>query len=221
MKANDINFLPDSYRYRVRRSRNRVRILVGAVLLTGCLIAWSFSQRSDIRESREYANTVEQQVLAAQQQASEIGRLRARYISLTRQAGVRTELAQPVRHTQVLAVIAQLLPPSVGLVEVEIKAERPEPQKADEKASSKNKKDEKPPQEFLEVDLRGMAASDEDVNDTLGRLSDHRLFEHVTLSYSRDETRNGLVGREFAISMEIDLKRRYVPKRTEEVADAQ
>lgn len=219
MKANDINFLPESYRYRVRRSRNRVRILVGALLVTGCLVAWWYSQRSDIREAREYAITVEQQLDAAQQQASELGRLRARYISLTRQAGVRTELAQPVQHTQVLAVIAQLLPPSVGLVEIEIAADRPEPPKADQPTDNgKNK--EKLQRELLEVDLRGMAASDEDVNDTLARLSDHPVFENVTLSYSRDETRGSLLGREFAISLQIDLQRRYVPERTEEVADA-
>lgn len=219
MKANDINFPPERDRYRVRRSRNRIRIFVGAVLLTACLMAWWYSQRGEIREAREYANTVEQQLYAAQQQASELGRLRARYASLTRQAGVRTELAQSIRHTQVLAVIAELLPPSVGLVEIEITAERPEPLKADEKPD-KRKDDAKPEREFLEVELRGMAASDEDVNDTLARLSDHPVFQRVTLSYSRDERRDGLVGREFALSMQIDLQRRYVPQRAEEVADA-
>lgn len=221
MKANEIDFLPQSYRFRVRRGRNRVRILVGAILLTGCLMAWWMSERGDIRELRAYAHTVEQELEAAQQQASELGRLRARFMSLTRQAGVRTELAQPVRHTQALAVIAELLPPSVGLVELEILAERPEPLKpGEEPASRDGDAEDRDEEELLEIELRGMAANDEEVNDTLARLTDHPVFADVTLSYSRDKHRDGLIGREFALSMHIDLQRRYVSNHEGEVADA-
>ena len=221
MKANDINFLPPAYREQRQRSRNRVRVIVIAALFTAVLSAWWMSQRGDIAELRDYARYVEAELEAAQQQASEAGRLRATYIKLTRQAGVRAELAQPVRHTQVLAVLADEMPAGVGLIELELVAHRPEPAKpgeGDKPAQSAER--DKPEPEYLDLELRGLAPDDEAVNDAVARLTDHPLFGGVTLAFSRQAEREGVIGREFALGARIDLEQRYVEAPREGVADA-
>lgn len=223
MKADDINFLPDSYREGERRQRYRTRLLVGAMLFTACLFAWGLSQRGSIDEMRRYARTAEAELAEAQREATIRGKLRARFMQLRRQDGVQSQLAQSVRTTQVLTVLAQRLPEGVGLIELEIVAERPEPvAPGEDNEKSKPTREQAKPKirERLELRFEAMAPHDAAVNDTIARLTDSPLFDHVVLTFSREDRRTGLIGRRFAIDAVVDLETRYIDATPKEVAHA-
>jgi len=214
MKADDINFLPASYRERQRRQRHRVRVLVGSMLFTACLFAWAISQRSAIDEMRRYARSAEAEVAEAQQQATVRGKLRAQFLELSRQDGVQSQLAQPVQPTQVLAVLGEILPAGVGLLELEIEAVRPAPPAHDDKAkpaaTSATASTKTPPREHLKIRFEAIAPDDTDVNDTIAQMTEHPLFEQVALAFSREDDRLGIIGRRFALDARIDLEKRYL-----------
>jgi hypothetical protein len=67
--------------------------------------------------------------------------------------------------------------------------------------------------------MTGLAPSDVEVADFVGRLSDSPLFTSVKMGYSRAAQAGKLRARQFSIDLEVPLDREYRPA-GKEVADA-
>ena len=70
---------------------------------------------------------------------------------------------------------------------------------------------------MLTGELRGVAATDDDVAEIVARMQAHTLIEHVSLDFSRSRAVRGRGAREFRISFGINLD---VPYRVVEASQA-
>jgi Tfp pilus assembly protein PilN len=223
----EINFLPDSYLRNQSRQRRIYRQCTLVLLLIIALTGWWLAQYGRTEAVRRYALSLEAEVVAARNQMNELNKLRLEQQQLTHQLNIQRELAQPVSHTQIMAVLAQLLPPSVGLTDVTMAVDQPAPTAvASTHTSSKRKqsKQQTAPRKtpsFVRVDLVGLAPDDLAIANLVGDLSEHPLFEQVTLRYSRSIEFQNLMGREFRIMIAVPLDCQYeITASTEELAHA-
>lgn len=221
---NDVNFLPSSYvRQRARHmSRARQRALIGIAAL--CLVGWWFTQRSHTASLREEAERLEEQARVAQEQQTELVKLRREYSRLAHQVKVQQELAQPVNHTQVLAVLGEVLPSSIAMRELDMKMQRPQPVAADKAdatgkkgGKSKGKAKGKAEKDLIALELVCVAPDDLTVANAIGAVSGHPLFSGVMLRHIKpvEFDQQGKM-REFRMVMNVDLARQFKPARLKE-----
>jgi Tfp pilus assembly protein PilN len=224
---NDINFLPESY-VRGEARRRRIYRQVTLVAILGLSLAgWWLTQHGRTEALRSYAEALEADVRTARDQMSEITKLRQEHEQLKHQVQIQRELAQPVSHTQIVAALGELLPASVGLMQVRMVARRPPPTVAQKATASPSKKQSAktsaPPkaEDALRLELVAVAPDDITVANLVGSLSEHPLFTQVSLRYSRAKEFQGLLGREFHVQLSVPLDRQYeVQSTVEELAHA-
>lgn len=222
---NEINFLPESF-FRQRARRRRIAIESVVVLAAvGVMGLWFHHARVEIDARQRHAAELETRGTQARRQVEQVGRLHADYIALARQLRVKREVALPVGHTQVLATIARLAPPTIAVTELTVQGQRPTPAAkagAEPKAPRAQVKNAAPKPPQLTIDIAGLSPDDATIADLVGRLSEHALFEDVTMDYSRSTIVDGLIARRFRVTMKVPLDRDYrvVAAPTQGVADA-
>jgi Tfp pilus assembly protein PilN len=222
----DIDFLPKSYHEerarRARMYRRWVMILVVAVTLIG----WGIDRHRESAELAWRADALETQARSARQKQSEMTKLREERRSLIYQLKIQRQLDQPVTVTQAVSVLGQLLPDSSGLTRVRVRTHRPSPiplpDPAEKKSRRKPKRKADPDpllaRDYLQIDIYGIAPDDVAVADLVNTMSDHPLFEKVSMNFSRTDERGEMIIRRFHIGAEVPLDRRYLsPTQTAEV----
>ncbi|MCC6682730.1 MAG: hypothetical protein IT445_17655 [Phycisphaeraceae bacterium] len=212
---NQINFLPETFRLQAEIRRRKYRHMLLLVIFAVSLVGWAVVERGRNLGPRDYAAALEAEVKIAREQMSEMVRLRSEQQSLLRQVELQRELSQPIGHTQVIAVLSQILPPSVALTDLEVDTHRPPPQPLEEpgkkkrSSSSKTTTADTPVEDYLQIDLQAVAPDDLTVANVIGDLADHSLFEQVTMKYSRPTQRQGIDARQFRLSMRVRLDRKF------------
>ena len=215
----DIDFLPQTYHeeraHRAQVFKRWVMILLMAVALVG----WGVARQHDSAKLSWRADALETQARVTLVKQSEMDKLRKEKSSLAYQMKIQQQLDQPVAVTQAIAVIGQLLPPSAGLTQVQIQTHRPPPipladpddDKKKKRKSKRKTASEPPAEDFLEIDIYGLAPDDIVVAQIMNVMSDHPIFEKVIMHYSRTDERDGLISSRFHIGAKVPLDRKYVP----------
>ena len=214
MMQQPINFLPESYRQRQRQRRSNARQSVLVVVLAGVLTLWWVFQAGQTGVLRREAQRLESQVRAARQQMSEVVKLRRQYKTLSHRVRVQRLLAQPLRHTEILATLGRLMPESVALMELRVETVRPDadvlkPKDSDEQSDSNDDEKKKPKPHEVRIEIAAMAPDDMAVANMLTALKRHELFNEVVMHYSREGERQGVIGRQCRIGVVVDLDRRF------------
>lgn len=215
----NIDFLPETYHQELARRAQAYKRWVLILLVALVLVGWGIRRQQTSAELAGRAFALEAQAEAMLMKQSEADKLRKEKKSLDYQLNIQQQLDQPVAVTQAVAVIGRLLPTSSGLTEVNITTHRPPPipvadPDADKKKKRKSKRDEAPKpkaDDFLEVNIYGMAPDEITVAQLMNVMSDHPIFEKVTMHYSRTEEDDGLVSSRFHIGAKVPLDRRYLP----------
>lgn len=219
---NHIDFLPPSY-HEQRAGRGLARrrwvlIALTALALTG----WAVARHKQSSELAWRTAALESQAQTTQQKRGEMEKLRAERKALLYQQKVQRQISQPVAVSQAIATLGRQLPDSAGLTSLLVTAHRPPPKPLedpdDKKAKRPAKKkpdaqDEVPP-DYLAIEVQGLAPDDVTVANLVNTMSEHPLFEKVTMNFSRVDTRGDLISRRFQISAEVPLDRRYIPMAT-------
>lgn len=214
----DIDFLPQTYHEERARRAQVFKRWVMILLVALTLVGWGVTRQRDSAKLAWRADALEAQAHATLVKQSEMDKLRKEKTSLAYQMKIQQQLDQPVAVTQAVAVIGQLLPPSAGLTQIKIQTHRPppiplpDPDANKKKRKSKGKDFPEPPAEdFLEIDIYGLAPDDIVVAQIMNVMSDHPIFEKVTMHYSRTDERDGLISSRFHIGAKVPLDRKYVP----------
>jgi len=216
MMQQPINFLPESYRRRQRERVRNARQCVLVVVLGGVLTLWWVFQAGQTGAERREAHRLESQVRAARQQMSEVVKLRREYKTLRHRVRVQRLLAQPLRHTEILATLGRLMPESVALLELEVETVRPDAdvldppeQDATDSGDEQSKTAQRDEPHEVRLQLAAMAPDDMTVANMLTALKRHKLFSEVAMHYSRESERQGVIGRQCRIAVVVDLDRRF------------
>ena len=143
---------------------------------------------------RSRVRSTESQVVAARDKKSAVAKLRSKRKALLRQVRIQKGIAQPISHTQIIAVLGKFLPESVALTNVTMNTTRPPPKKHGTEESSKhangrrsNKEPVKQAQDQILIALTAVVPDNLTVANLIGILSDHPLFHGVRMRYSRTE----------------------------------
>lgn len=212
----DIDFLPQTYHeeraQRARQFRRWIMILLVGITLVG----WGVARQRESAELAWRADGLETQAAATLIKQSEMDKLRQEKTSLDYQIKIQGQLDQPVAVTQAVNVLGRLLPPSAGLTRVQIRTHRPPPIPLldPDEGKKKRKSKAKPqplPENYLEINVYGLAPDEIVVAQLMNVMSDHPIFEKVTMYYSRTEERDGLIASRFHIGAKAPLDRKYVP----------
>ena len=227
-----INFLPGSYRLKTARRHWVARKSALAVILVLCLVCWGFEQRRQTTNLQQRVTGLEAQSQVVRDQQSELNKLREESEFLHNQVVVQRELAQSVSHTQIIAMLGELLPPSVAMLELSMTTKRPPPREEeddDEATSSRQRRvrrsgksqSDEPPPNLIEISFSGLAPDDLTVANVVAGINESPLFVDVQWPYSRPVTHEGVMGRAFELKMTVPLDCDYCPAtESKEVADA-
>lgn len=212
----DVDFLPSTYHEeRVRQARRYQRWVV-IFLFVVTLVGWGIARQQQSAKLAWRADSLESQAYSTRLTQSEMDKLRSEKTSLVYQIKIQKQLDQPVAVTQAVSVLGQLLPEASGLTRVQIQTHRPPPiplEDPDKKKKSNRKTAVKPVpvKDYLEVNVYGIAPDDVAVAQFMNAMSDHPLFEKVTMHFSRTEEREDIISRQFHIGARIPLDRQYLP----------
>lgn len=217
---NTVNFLPASFQ-QDRQRRRRVRRQWALILLTLLAIAGWYVFASGRQSGLELqALSLEKQADAVQALATQAVQLQEHRALLRQKVRVKQELAQPISHTQVIALLGSLLPERATLTSMVIlgrKPNLPDPTAATGRTPTASRAATDP--DNLRVSLSVLATNDLDIAAFLSALGTNPLFENVKLLYTRATEVNQSPMRESRIELGIPLERNYRSK-SQEVAHA-
>lgn len=182
-------------------------VLIGGLVI----VAWNHLARQQIALADRELGIVNQQVQIALAKAQNVSVGTTKQLGQSKQMELYDKLKQPLPTSSVLAAVAGLMPPSMGLTSLSIVGE---PVRVTPKSTTKSNrpqkhtpKDSQPPIRML---LEGLAPNDLTVAQFIGRLDDRVIFENVEMAYSQPTKRGQLLGREFRVTAEIPLNRTFV-----------
>jgi len=211
-----VDFLPETYRQRrTLRYVRRVCVLTG-LCLTIVTLTWGMVKFNQTTRMAARADALASQTEAAHRMQTELVRMTEEHRRLERQARIGRELSMPLDHADLIRLLDQLLPVQVAITRLDVVTRRPSPEAVDEtddkksrsKQSDKQAKSDEPNR--LEIEIVGIAPSDLVVAEVVNDLTEHGVFNHVTLHGSRPVKRFGYHVRLFDLSLRAPLNRRFV-----------
>jgi len=219
----EINFLPEWYvragRRRVQRDR-MITLAVTMAIVMATVIALTRNQRQQLEL---YHDALQQQITAAEGQLTEVSKLQNARAELLRQVKVYRQLARSIDVRNINAAITALTPDAVCLTRLNMESEtrqrrRPDPEKsrAEDRTVYVNEK-----YEVYDIRLQGVAPSDVEIANYVGKLAASGLFRNVQMAHSRQGRIGNALTRRFLIHMTVPLDRKYrMIADAQEVADA-
>lgn len=217
----EINFLPQSYRDRLRRRVRRIREVFAVVgVLIGLGVWWAYDA-NELLELKGAARFAEDRLNSALSTEQRVKQLEERRDKLVDQRRLQREISVPIRHHQIVRVLGEICPDSVALTRLSLVNDRPEPKAYVEPSQgtgrnqpsfgSQDRTEPKKSQpDRVLVELEGLAPDDIAVAEVIAELSSHPLFDHVKLHTSKYLETRGVAARSFRMTGEIDLSRNIV-----------
>jgi len=222
----EVDFLPAWYVEREGRRRcgHRVTAML-AVLIVGVavLAVQAWAARSKVQDLYHHKQELLEKT---RRQVTEARKLRLSLTNLQKELRVHRLLHQPINFSQITGTLAAVTPDAIALTGLAMEVEqititRPAPPStaAEKKAGAKKDviREQRP---VVAIVIDGLAPSDVDIANFIGRLAESNVFENVKMVYSRQGRREALVTREFQLRMEVRLDVRYLDQAEGEIADA-
>ncbi|MEM7577646.1 MAG: hypothetical protein AAF328_09235 [Planctomycetota bacterium] len=219
----EINFLPQSYRDRLRRRVRHLREGIAIFITVIGLGVWWAYDANELIELQGASRFAEDRLTAALSTEQMVEQLEKRRNKLMDQRRLQREIRVPIRHHQIVRILGGLFPDSVTLTRLALINDRPEPkpyvaptQAADRpNKPSFGSRNAEPPRlstapDRVIVELEGLAPDDIAVAEVIAELSGHPLFDGVKLHTSKFLETRGVAARSFRITGQIDLSRNIV-----------
>jgi hypothetical protein len=220
-----VNFLPESYLRRRRVRQTRRLCVLAAVGVAVVCFGWGLVQLNAAVQAAAKARALETEVQAARAMQTQLGELTREHDRLTRLAEIGRQLAVPLEYAELIALVGDHLPDVVALTEFEVVTFRPDPVLPDARQGTpthrpaSGKAAPAKPANRLDIQFTAVAPDDLVVAEVVNDLTDHPIFEKVTLHATRPIERFGYHVRQFDLSLQASLDRRFV--RLDGPADAQ
>jgi Tfp pilus assembly protein PilN len=200
----ELEFLPEWYPQ--SRRRKRIVLLQGymTLLLAGGLIVWLFLAQRNTQSKAATLAGINSQILQAHQEMHQLEEQVALKGQLLVQRRIVDKLGMPVEMSRLLDAIGEALTPQMGVTDLSFDTQE------QLKVATSPGVARVPPQgdnidRRLHVRLDGVAPTDNDVANFLTVLSRVPFFDDVAMSYSRDQTENGHLMRDFEVTFSVNL----------------
>ena len=220
---NEINFLPARYRAEGVRRRRAYRYAALLVVAGMCMSGWYYYERRKLTNLEDYLAVVKDESAAARVQNNERFRLTQQAKQLAQQLQINRELIEPIAQTTVIAILSQLTPESIAMVNLSmVHARRPITKPGDKPPVKENESSlEKAldPWQYIEVSLEGFAPSGVEIANLVGVLEEHPLFEKIRMIENQPTSVEDLIARQFQIRLRVPLDRDYQLRPQKAAAD--
>ena len=212
-----VDFLPKDLHRRGLMATSRRRSALLLALLGSMVVGVGAHSWNRFREA-ESRRAVSLALTTNGSKVDDVGaRLAAAPRELRRYLGVYDRLALPIEQSDLVATVTHLMPErtSLAMLRLEVREEAAtKADAADGKPAPKSKgkaKDApaKVPARWMEVTIRGFAASNGDLYELERRLANAKPFESVSVSENKPTDVPGSRIQEFAITCRVPLDVRY------------
>lgn len=218
----NVNFVPSWYLERRHRRAVAQRMSLLLVALVAVMVMLVVGTWRNGQELRRYHAALTEQIQASQHQESELNKLRCERQALSAQVALNRKLALPIGMSPIVATLAAMTPDSIMLTEVQamIKTESrtrvitPADQSPNGRAVTRAE-----PYKIVVIELDGVAPTDVEIANYVGRLAAANLFRNVKMLYSRVGQLDQAVTRQFKLTLEVPLDRTYRRILSPEIAD--
>ena len=200
----ELEFLPEWYPQ--SRRRKRIVLLQGymTLLMAAGLIAWLFLAHRNTQTAAATLAGINNQVFQTHQEMHQLEEQVALKSQLLVQRQIVEKLGMPVEMSRLLYALDQKLPPQVSLTSLSFDTQE-QLKIATSLAAARLATQGDNVDRRLHVRLDGVAPTDNDVANFLTGLSRVPFFDDVAMSYSRDQTDNGHVMRDFEVTFSVNL----------------
>ena len=185
---NQIDFLPAHYVQAQQRRSRLVRQAAMLAVVACCMIGWHWSNGRRLAELEMLAKIAQDHAQATQSQLQELAKFEQRRQTILRQTQVQRDLSLPIGVTPAVAVLANLMPPSMATTRLSVVSARPTPAPKPLAAAAGHAAPApaaEPAAEALapmRIELTGLAPDDMAVADFVGKVSAHPLFANVKMT---------------------------------------
>lgn len=202
--------MPDTFHraHTIRRMwiRCGILVLVGLVLMA----SWHVRARRKLVKLDQQLAALDLQEQIAKRKSEKAAEGRIQKLTRSKQRTVHDRVKTPVPTTSVMALVAEVMPPAMGLTSFSLVAEPVKP--ASVKAKKTRRSPKSAPSQHLapmRLVMEGVAPSDLSIAKFIGHMDERLLFVNVELAFSRPVKRDSLTAREFQVTAEIPLDRTY------------
>ncbi len=182
----DIDFLPSSVRAQRSRRRRRFRQINIAVIVAALLILGGVARQQSVSAVQQRLDAVESEVHSIQSQVALREQLEREWSELLRKQEIDSHLGSRLTARDVLAELGNLLPESMALSTLTLETTT--------EVGGRNVR------RRIRLTITGLAPSDVQVANFVGRMSASPLFDDVSMGYAKQTTVQGRIGREFLAS---------------------
>lgn len=213
---NQVNFLPAKFRQREARRQQRAKhwSLVG-VLVFASLAGWVIQSQHTTALAAQ-AQAVQRQVDSLHNKQLEVNRLDKQRRQLMQRVALQRKLGMAVRESQIITTLSRHMPANIGLNDISMTYQG----SASGQRGGANRSHHSG-QSVLSIDIQGMAPNDIAIANLVSSLAQDPLFSKVTMRFSRPAAQGHVLGREFGLTMSVNLSRHFITSpKTEEVARA-
>ncbi len=208
---NRINFIPS--RAILAQQRRLMAMRVAVVALTAIVAAgvWQAYAQLQITDLDQQITSLASQITSIKEATLDTSdQSTPTRSSRSQQQALYKKVKTPVPPSSVMAVVARLMPPTMGLTKFSFTGEpaKANPRKAVGQRASKGKS----PQEKarpLRLVLEGLAPNDVAVGQLMARLDETPLFDNIELAYSRPIENGTKIMREFQVTADIPMDRHF------------
>lgn len=201
----DLEFLPQWH----RKLRARRRALFTQVWATLALVfsaaLWLWLANVNIRQNSQTLHALDTQSRQLEQEMAQMERLESLLKQFKQQDEVLKQLGVHVESGRLIARIADALPESVALTNINFDILERKVQLTGMQQAALKDPSTIPMDRRMLVKVDGVAPSDVELATILTELSRSPFFENVTPVFSRDKRQNNRVLREFEVTFSIDL----------------
>jgi Tfp pilus assembly protein PilN len=218
-----INFVPEPYRRARRRRSQAQRVAILGVVMIGAMVTLYVLTDRQADGLADYSDTLKQQIAAAQGQLIEVSKLQKVRGELGRQARIYNELARPITFTVINSALAAATPESIVLSEYSAEIQSLERARVRDASNPRNRDRPRTVTEGYEViaiELQGVAPSNVDIANYVGRLASTSVFRNVKMLHAKQGRIDDSIIRQFRITMEVPLDRDYRLAAPQELANA-
>jgi Tfp pilus assembly protein PilN len=211
--SNDLSFLPDDYlKRKAQRRSNVVCASLFLVVMVAIGTAFHFTQASMAGLELQHSAVVKQYAEAAKR-IEQVKLLQQRQRTMAEQAELSQSLLEKAPRSYLLAQITNSMPAGVSLLDLQMTSKRkaapvaPQTQFQKHGKSLKDKDATPPPQPQtydVHLELTGVAGTDVQVAQFMGKLLQCRLLQDVNLAYSQEFKQNNQMLRKFEIEMMLN-----------------
>jgi hypothetical protein len=201
----EVEFLPTWYpKVRQRRRMVALQAWITLILVAG-LGLWMLLVQRNVHARQIELSSLRADLSQSETDLQRLDDLLELQKPLRRQEEIFNRIGRPVESTRIMTTLEKMMPPDMAIMDLVIESEEAPKVATGLAARATKEAREKQSESKLHFRMHGIAPTDVDLAEFLGKLSGQPFFNTVELIYSHEREDHNHVMREFEVTFIMDL----------------